>query len=303
MNLITLLLTLAIFAETTVLTVKSRQKPFLSANSRRKIYVDTSALMDVRLLAVAETGFIGDEVIIPRSVIHELQLLADGKDSDKRARARAALDTVSALERVVYFDVEILDDPLDRTPVDDRLLDLAKANRGLILTNDFNLNKVATAEHIDVLNINDLALALRGDYLPGEQTAVKIVAIGDGAHQGVGYLEDGTMVVVDRADKKVGETIKVEFIRLRQTAAGRMMFAKVAPSKNSPAAKVAASKISPAAKTANSAKVAKTSNSSKPSKISRSPKPSLKSLKPLSSAKKRSSSRRNMTHPRKNSER
>lgn len=230
MELLTLVIVLTILAETTLLTVKFSQKPLLSTNNRRKLYVDTSALMDVRLIAIAETGFISDDVIIPRSVIHELQLLADGKDSDKRSRARAALDAISALERIVHFDVTVLNDPLDHTLVDNRLLDLARENHGAILTNDYNLNKVATAEKIDVLNINDLALALRGDYLPGEQTTIKIIATGESARQGVGYLEDGTMVVVDNADKKIGESIKVEFIRLRQTAAGRMMFAKLANS-------------------------------------------------------------------------
>lgn len=237
MEFLLLITTLATLAETSILLVKNAQKPLLSSSQKRKVYVDTSALMDVRLLAIAETGFISDDVVIPRSVIHELQLLADGKDSEKRARARAALDTVSDLERVVFFNLTILDDPLDRTPVDNRLLELAKSSRGAILTNDFNLNKVATVEHVDVLNINDLALALRGDYLPGEQAQVRIVAVGEGAHQGVGYLADGTMVVVDRADDKVGSEITIEFVRLRQTSAGRMMFAKLA---NVPAAKVRA---------------------------------------------------------------
>ena len=186
MDFIILLATLIILTETTLLLVKTSQKPLLNNSQKRKVYVDTSALMDVRLLAIAETGFISDDVVIPRSVIHELQLLADGKDSEKRARARAALDTVSDLERVVFFNLTILDDPLDRTPVDNRLLELAKSSRGAILTNDFNLNKVATVEHVDVLNINDLALALRGDYLPGEQAQVRIVAVGAGAQQGDG---------------------------------------------------------------------------------------------------------------------
>ncbi len=276
MDFIFLTIILIILAETTVLVAKSRQKPFLSTNSKRKVYVDTSALMDMRLLAIAETGFIGDSVIIPRSVIHELQLLADGKDSEKRSRARAALDAVSQLERVVYFDTTILDDELDRTPVDDRLLELAKANHGLILTNDYNLNKVATAEQIDVLNINDLALALRGDLLPGEQTTVKIVAVGEGAHQGVGYLADGTMVVVDRADKKIGEDVRIELIRLRQTSAGRMMFAKVAknkdlgPSFSSP--KSSRPKTSPTARRANLPKPAYKSSSPR-SRDRRSPRP------------------------------
>lgn len=227
MELFNLILILAILAETTLLTVKTSQKPLINNHQKRKLYVDTSALMDSRLLAVAQTGFISDDVIIPRSVLHELQLLADGKDSDKRQRARAGLDVVRELERVVFFDLTILDDDLDHTPVDNRLLELAKANRGSILTNDFNLKKLAAAEHIDAISLNELALVLRNEYLPGERTKVKIIAVGSGLNQGIAYLKDGTMVVVDQADKKVGEEVEVEFSRLNQTAAGSMMFAKL----------------------------------------------------------------------------
>lgn len=227
MELFILIVILLILAETTVLVIKARQKPLLTSNQKRKVYVDTFALMDPRLLAVANTGFIGDDLIVPRSVIQELQLLADGKDHDKRLRARAGLDTVRDLERVVYFNLTILNDDLDRTPVDNRLLELARANRGVILTNDFNLKKVAATEHIDALNINELALVLRNEYLPGERTKVKIVTTGSGANQGVAYLKDGTMVVVDRADQKVGEEVEVEFERLNQSASGTLMFAKL----------------------------------------------------------------------------
>lgn len=226
MELFILIITLLILAETTIITIKNIKTPFSGSNQKRKVYVDTSALMDPRLLAVAQTGFIGDNLIVPRSVIQELQLLADGKDHDKRLRARAGLDAVRELERVIYFDVTILGDQLDRTPVDNRLLELAKANRGAILTNDFNLEKVAATEHIDTLNLNALALVLRNEYLPGETAKVKIVATGSGIDQGVAYLKDGTMVVVDHASKKIGEEIEVEFVRVNQTAAGTMMFAK-----------------------------------------------------------------------------
>ena len=106
------------------------------------------------------------------------------------------------------------------------MLELAKANRGAILTNDFNLEKVAATEHIDTLNLNALALVLRNEYLPGEAAKVKIIATGSGIDQGVAYLKDGTMVVVDHASKKIGEEIEVEFVRVNQTAAGTMMFAK-----------------------------------------------------------------------------
>lgn len=228
MDFIILIITILLLAETSILLLKSRQKPLLSSQ-KRKVYVDTSALMDPRLVAVAQTGFLSDEMIVPRSVIAELQLLADGKDHDKRVRARAGLDAIRELERVVYFNLTILDDPLDRTPVDNRLLELAKAGRGAILTNDFNLQKVAATGHIDVLNLNALALVLRNEYLPGERATVKLVSTGSGPNQGVGYLKDGTMVVVDKAKSHIGKEVEVEFERLNQTAAGTMMFAKLTP--------------------------------------------------------------------------
>lgn len=232
MEFFILIVVLLILAETTVILLKTRQKPLLGSSQKRKVYADTSALMDPRLLAVAQTGFIGDEILIPRSVTHELQLLADGKDAEKRARARAGLETVRELERIVYFDTKIIDDALDYTPVDNRLLELAKANRGLILTNDYNLQKVAETEQIDVLNINELSLALRAEYLPGEHAKVKIVAEGSNPHQGVAYLRDGTMVVVDNASNKIGQEIEIEFIRINQTASGAMMFARPVFAKN-----------------------------------------------------------------------
>ena len=231
MDLLLLLLTLIILSETTLLAVKTRSKPLITSHQKRKIYIDTSVLMDPRFLAVAQTGFIGDNLIVPRSVIHELQLIADGKDHDKRTRARAGLDTVRELERITFFDLTIYSDALDHTPVDNRLLELAKANRGFILTNDFNLKKVAATEQIEVLSLSELALALRNEYLPGERARVKVVATGSNAGQGVAYLKDGTMVVIDRGKSHLGQEVEVEFIRLNQTAAGTMMFARLARSR------------------------------------------------------------------------
>lgn len=227
MELFVLIISLIILAETSLLVIKTRKKPLINTNQKRKLYVDTSALMDQRLLSVAQTGFIGDDVIIPRSVTNELQLLADGKDSEKRLRARAGLDTVRELERVIYFNTTILDDELDRTPVDNRLMELAKANHGLILTNDFNLQKVAATEHIDTLNLNELALVLRNQYLPGEHARVKVISAGSNPHQGVGYLRDGTMVVIDSASDKIGQEVEVEFVKLNQTSSGTMLFARL----------------------------------------------------------------------------
>ena len=234
MELFIIITLLAIFAETSALTVRElTRKRTPAKNSRRKLFVDTSTLMDGRILSVAKAGFLGDEVLIPRSVIRELQLLADGNDSEKRARARFGLDIVNELERVELANVEIYQDEGDRVKVDERLLALAKENHGIIMTNDFNLAKVAATEHIDVININELAQGLRSEYLPGDRLNVKIISAGANPHQGVAHLSDGTMVVVDNAERYAGknQTVEIEFVRYLQTAAGKMMFAKLAEPK------------------------------------------------------------------------
>lgn len=233
MELVFLIIILGIFGETSFLTLRNLQKTSTSHSGRRKVYIDTSALMDPRLLSVARTGFIGDDILISRGVTHELQLLADGKDSDKRSRARAGLDAVRELERVVHFNTSLIDDGLGNMPVDNRLIELARSNRGLILTNDYNLQKVAETEHIEVLNLNELALSLRAKYLPGERAKVRIVDVGSNPHQGLAYLNDGTMVVVDNASRKQGQELEIEFMRINQTPSGIMMFAKIVSSKHS----------------------------------------------------------------------
>ena len=225
MELSILLVTLGIFAETTILVVK-KYKP--SFNSRRKIYVDTSALIDGRVLNVARSGFIDGDLIVLKSVLRELQLLADGKDSDKRSRARAGLQVVTELERVVNVNTEILDDGEGHKKVDEELLKIAKETKGAILTLDYNLIKVAEAEKIEALNINDLALAVRNDFLPGEKIKLKITEKGSNRGQGVGHLSNGSMVVVDNAANKVGKEVVVEFVRFHETSAGKMIFAKLA---------------------------------------------------------------------------
>jgi uncharacterized protein YacL len=215
--------------ETSFLVYKSTRKTE-SRSGRRKIYVDTSALMDGRILRIAKTGFIGDDLFIPRSAIRELQLLADGKDSEKRMRARFGMDTVNELERVVFCNTEILEDILDRTPVDERLIQLAKENKGVIFTCDYNLQKVAETENIVVLNPNELASELRSEFMPGDKFKLRVSAEGQNPKQGVGYLPEGTMVVIDNAASNVGSEVEVEFEKYIQTNSGRMMFAKkVAP--------------------------------------------------------------------------
>lgn len=234
---------LVLIAEVTYLVVKLPRQNLIKKQTR-PILVDTSVLIDGRIIAVAKSGFIGDTLVIPRSVIGELQFLADNADHDKRARARYGLDVVTELQNMPSVEVEILQDGSKATEgVDERLLTLAKKHGAAVCTIDYNLNKVAVVEGITVLNVNELAQSLRMAYLPGEKMLLELVQKGQDAHQGVGYLPDGTMVVVEHASKNIGQTIEIEFIRSLQTAAGKMMFAKpveqvqVSPKVQKPAGK------------------------------------------------------------------
>lgn len=224
MEYLILLIVFVIFCETSFLLLH-KYRP-LSSN-RKKIYIDTSALIDGRILNIAKTGFIDGDLIILKSVLRELQLLADGKDSEKRSRARFGLETVSELERVINVNTEIIDDGEERKKVDDELLKFAKANKGAVLTLDYNLIKVAEAEKIETLNINDLALAVRNDFLPGEKVILKITEKGANRGQGVGHLPNGTMVVVDNAANKIGKEFTVELVRLHETSSGKIFFARI----------------------------------------------------------------------------
>ena len=231
MDLFLLILSSLVFVETSALCVKSfskkEQKP--GKNARRKVFVDTSTLMDGRILSIARTGFLGDEILITRSVVRELQLLADGADAEKRTRARFGLDIVNELKSLEGLNVTIYPDELGHVKVDERLLELAKSEKAFIMTNDYNLIKVATTDSVEALNINELAQSMRSEYLPGDKIDVKVVGVGSNPHQGVAYLADGTMVVIDGADKLAGknETTRVEFVRYLQTSAGKMMFARL----------------------------------------------------------------------------
>lgn len=225
MELFTLVVILAVFAETSFLMFGKR-KP--TRSGRRRIYVDTSVLIDGRILNITRTGFIDGDLIILKSVLLELQLLADGKDSEKRSRARAGLEVAAELERVINVNTVVLDEKAKHKKVDEELLRLAKENRGAVLTLDYNLIKVAEAEKIPTLNINDLALAVRSEFLPGEKIKLKILEKGSNRGQGLGYLDDGTMVVVDRAANKIGKELTVEFVKFHETSSGKMIFAKIA---------------------------------------------------------------------------
>lgn len=241
MNTLEALLTaVALFtlAEVSYLVVKL---PRQSRRSNQTILVDTSVLIDGRIVAVASSGFISGSLVIPRSVIGELQFLADNADHEKRMRARYGLDVVTELQNIPQVVVEILQDGSKAEEgVDERLLKLAKKTGASICTIDYNLNKVAVVEGIQVVNVNELAQRLRMAHLPGEKMKLEIVQKGQDAHQGVGYLEDGTMVVVERASQSIGKVLDVEIIRSLQTSAGKMMFARPVEKKESKPTQVVA---------------------------------------------------------------
>lgn len=250
-DLILLVVTLLILGEVSYLLARLPKNSIKSKD--RAILVDTSVLMDGRIVPVAQTGFIGGTLVIPRSVIGELQFLADHADADKRARARYGLDVVTELQAMERVNVELLQDGSHaREGVDDRLLKLAKQHGAVIMTLDYNLNKVAAVEGTEVLNLNELAQSIRMEHLPGEKITLELIQKGQDAHQGVGYLPDGTMVVVEQASAQIGQTLNVEIIRNLQTAAGRMIFAKKIEAVGKPLKSIAKA----AGKTQKTAKIA-----------------------------------------------
>lgn len=224
-ELIIIIMLLAIMAEIYLLVKPRRQA---GSGTQLPILVDTSVLMDGRVVDLAKTGFLLGQIIVPRSVLIELQLLADGADHAKRERARFGMDAMKELKDVLGGSFTLLDDAT-RIPegVDNRLLQLAKEMNAAILTLDYNLNKVAQVEGIQILNINELAKSLRMSYLPGDELMLELTQKGQDSHQAVGYLHDGTMVVVEQAKKFIGQEKRVEIIRSLQTDAGKMMFAKL----------------------------------------------------------------------------
>lgn len=224
--IIILLLIIVVFEVTYLVAVNTKKIAY--RDGVRPIFVDTSVLIDGRIIAVAKSGFVIGKLSIPRSVIGELQFLADNADPEKRSRARHGLDVVSELQAMPDVDVEIFPDGSKAEEgVDERLLKLAKQYNGVVCTIDYNLNKVARVENITVLNVNDLAMGLRMAYLPGEKILLELTQKGQDSHQAVGHLTDGTMVVVENANNLVNKTVEIEFIRSLQTAAGKMMFAKL----------------------------------------------------------------------------
>ena len=192
-----------------------------------EIVVDTSAFIDGRIEELAKTGFVLGKLIIPRFVLDEMQKVSDLSDDLKRARGRRGLEVLTRLAKNPHITTLIVETDFRDREIDKKLVRLAKARGAKLLTSDYNLNRVAEISGVSVLNINELANSLKPIVLPGEKLSVKIVAAGKEKGQGVGYLPDGTMVVVENGEKRVGEELDCEVERIYQTVAGKMIFVKI----------------------------------------------------------------------------
>lgn len=192
------------------------------------ILIDTSVIIDGRIADIFQTHFIEGRLVIPRFVLKELQQIADSQDALKRNRGRRGLDILNKIQKTNSLDVRIHEEDFPEIKdVDAKLVKLAKMLGGKIFTNDFNLNKIAELQGVTVLNINELANALRPVVLPGETMEVRVTKEGKEYNQGVAYLDDGTMVVIDNARNIIGQQVKVIVTSVLQTSAGRMIFAKL----------------------------------------------------------------------------
>ena len=189
--------------------------------------LDTSVIIDGRIADIAETGFLDGVLVIPQFVLRELQLVADSADSMKRNRGRRGLDILQRIQKMAHLNIQIVEDDFPHVrEVDMKLIELAKVYDCKVITNDFNLNKVAQLHGVEVLNINELANSLKPIVLPGETMRVFILKEGKEYNQGVAYLDDGTMVVVDNAKRMISKTIDISVTSVLQTTAGKMIFGK-----------------------------------------------------------------------------
>jgi len=206
---------------------KDKDKTVKPENRVTPKILDTSVIIDGRIADICKTGFVEGPLIIPSFVLEELRHIADSSDSLKRNRGRRGLDILNKIQNELNISVEIIErDFPELSEVDTKLLKLAQVIKGCVITNDYNLNKVAEFQRVPVLNINELANAVKPVVLPGEEMVVQIIKDGKESGQGVAYLDDGTMIVVDGGRKFIGDTIEVVVTSVLQTAAGRMIFVK-----------------------------------------------------------------------------
>lgn len=192
----------------------------------RPTLLDTSVIIDGRILDLMQTKLVQGTFIVPKFVLNELQAVADSTDRLRRARGRRGLDVLQKLQETSHADVSFTDADAEGNSVDQKLVSLAKSLEARVMTNDFNLNKIATLRGVDVINLNDVAKSLRPVVLPGEAMRVQLVKPGEGPTQAVGYLEDGTMVVVEGAKPFIGQDVELTVTSMLQTSAGRMIFGR-----------------------------------------------------------------------------
>lgn len=230
LEIIQLLLLVAIVG--LLVAAKSGKSLSLFKGKSHQIILDSCTLIDGRVAELVRTGFVHSELVIPQFIISELQLLADGNDSHKRERARYGLDIAHELQDGAPMKVLI-----DRTPIigvdttDDKLVVLAKKLGAQLYTTDYNLAKVAAVEGVQVLNVNELSHSLRPITLPGETLNIKIIQKGSNRDQGVGYLDDGTMIVIEGGARYVGREVPISVTRMHQTVAGKMVFGQIKESR------------------------------------------------------------------------
>jgi uncharacterized protein YacL len=195
----------------------------------RPLVLDSSALIDGRIADVVDTNMLDGQILVPQFILHEVQDIADSHDKVRRSRGRRGLDVLRKLQQDPKIDVKVHEtESIKGKSVDQRLIEITREFNGRLVTNDLNLNKLAGVQGVSVVNLNDVANALKPRFLPGEQVRIRVVKEGEGSGQGVGYLDDGTMVVVEQGNKQIGNEIDTVVTSVLQNSAGRMLFCKMA---------------------------------------------------------------------------
>jgi len=195
----------------------------------RPLVLDSSALIDGRIADVVDTNMLDGQILVPQFILHEVQDIADSHDKVRRSRGRRGLDVLRKLQQDPKIDVKVHEtESIKGKSVDQRLIEITREFNGRLVTNDLNLNKLAGVQGVSVVNLNDVANALKPRFLPGEQVRIRVVKEGEGAGQGVGYLDDGTMVVVEQGNRQIGNEVDTVVTSVLQNSAGRMLFCKMA---------------------------------------------------------------------------
>ena len=204
----------------------------------RPLVLDSSALIDGRIADVVDTNMLDGQILVPQFILHEVQDIADSHDKVRRSRGRRGLDVLRKLQQDPKIDVKVHEtESIKGKSVDQRLIEITREFNGRLVTNDLNLNKLAGVQGVSVVNLNDVANALKPRFLPGEQVRIRVVKEGEGAGQGVGYLDDGTMVVVEQGNRQIGNEVDTVVTSVLQNSAGRMLFCKMAETGTTAAAR------------------------------------------------------------------